>query len=105
MYLFEDLVVAAKLATRISPRPEQIVRAYMDGTYHGNLLELLEPSHAGAFYPVIVDNGKLPKDYCKFVSECSKDCENCTYCPDALENACVNLDSSGVLDINHCEDK
>lgn len=105
MYLFEDLVVAAKLATRISPRPEQIVRAYMDGTYHGNLLELLEPSHAGAFYPVIVDNGKLPKDYCKFVSECSKDCENCTYCPDALEKACVNLDSSGVLDINHCEEK
>ncbi len=104
MGLFEDYVVAAKLATRVSPRPEQIVRAYMEGSYHGNFLELLEPSHAGAFYPMIVDNAKLPKDYCKVVSGCSKDCENCSYCADALANACVNLDDGGILDVNQCDD-
>ncbi len=104
MDLFEPYVAAAKLATRVSPRPEAIVRAYMAGQYGGNLLELLEPSHAAAFYPTIVDNSKLPADYCAHVSACDKSCETCNYCKTALERASVRLNDGGILDVNKCND-
>lgn len=104
MYLYEPYVVASKLATRVSPRPENTLRAYISGRYGGNLLELLEPSHAGAFYPAIVDNSRLPADYCKHVATCNKDCEKCNYCRDALQNACVRLNDGGILDVNECND-
>ena len=104
MYLFDELVVAAKLATRVSPRPESIVRAYMTGNYPGNLLDLLEPSHAAAFYPAIIDNAKLPKDYCKYVASCGKQCKTCNYCKTAQERACVILNNGGIMDVNECND-
>ena len=102
--MFDDLVVAAKLATRVSPRPENIVRAYMDGHYNGNLLELLEPSHGAAFYPTVVDNSKLPDNYCRHVAYCNKQCEDCDYCKTALERACVTLNYGGIMDVNKCND-
>lgn len=104
MGLFEPYVVAAKLATRVSPRPESIVRAYMEGKYYGNFLELLEPSHAGAFLPAVVDNTRLPKDFCQHVAFCNKDCENCNYCVEALASAIINLDEGGIMDVNQCDD-
>ncbi len=104
MYLFEPYVVAAKLATRVSPRPESIVQAYMEGSYGGNLLELLEPSHAVHFYPTIVDNSKLPADYCALVSACDKKCETCNYCQNVLERASITLHNGGILDVNECND-
>lgn len=104
MYLFEDYVVAAKLATRVSPRPENIVSAYMEGSYFGNFLDLTEPSHAGAFLPAIVDNTLLPKDYCKHVAFCNKDCQTCNYCAEAMASALVNLDEGGIMDVNKCDD-
>lgn len=104
MELFEPYVVAAKLATRVSPRPEQIVRAYMEGHHYGNFLDLMEPSHAGAFFPAVVDNTLLPEDYCHHVAYCNKDCENCNYCADVLSAAMVNLDEGGIMDVNECND-
>lgn len=104
MYLFEKYVVAAKLATRVSPRPENTVRAYMQGHYRGNLLELLEPSHAAAFYPMIVDNAALDQNFCKHVAYCAKNCETCNYCTDAYQTASVRLNDGGILDVNKCND-
>lgn len=104
LHLFEPYVEAAKLATRVSPRPENTVRAYMAGTYGGNLLDLLEPSHAGAFYPNILDNAALPRDYCEHVAHCDKHCEACDYCTDAYRNASVQLNDGGILDVNKCND-
>ncbi len=104
MQLYEPYVVAAKLATRVSPRPENIVRAYMAGSYGGNLLELLEPSHAAHLQPTILDNSRLPADYCAHVAACDKKCETCTYCETAMKNASVTLDFGGILDVNKCND-
>ncbi len=104
MQLFEPYVVAAKLATRVSPRPEAIVRAYMAGQYGGNLLELLEPSHGALLYPTIVDNSRLPADYCAHTAVCDKKCETCSYCKTALEQASVTLNDGGILDVNKCND-
>ncbi len=96
MYLFEPYVTAAKLATRVSPRPQAIVRAYMAGRYGGDLLELLEPSHTAYFRPTIVDNAKLPADYCAHVARCDKQCQVCHYCQEALACAGVTLHNGGI---------
>lgn len=97
MSLFEPYATAAKLATRVSHRPERILRAYVNGRHAGNLLDLLEPNHAAHFHPAIIDNTRLPADFCEHVSACSKDCEACGYCAQAYENACVTLNEGGIL--------
>ncbi len=104
MALFAPYVAAAKLATRVSPRPEQILRAYTDGHFSGNVLELLEPSHAGAFYPTIVDNSRLPGDFSAHRAGCDQNCAQCNYCDQALAEAGVQLNDGGILDVNKCND-
>lgn len=102
--LFEPYVAAAKLASRVSLRPEAILRAYVQGHYDGNLLDLMEPNHAALFYPTIIDNSRLPADYNSHVACCAKQCEACEYCKTALEHASVQLNEGGILDVNQCND-
>lgn len=97
MHLFEPYVTAAKLATRVSHRPEAILRAYVSGRHPGNLLDLLEPNHAAHFQPAIIDNTRLPADFCQHVAHCGKDCGKCGYCTQAYEQACVTLNEGGIL--------
>ncbi len=59
LYLYEELFPAVKLATRISPVPVRILKAYMEGSYSGNALDLLEPNHAGIFYPQVLENSRI----------------------------------------------
>ena len=55
IYMYEPYFKAAKLATRVNPRPIRILASYIRGSYSGNILELLEPVHN--IYPYIVENG------------------------------------------------
>lgn len=55
IYMYESYFKAAKLATRVNPRPIRILESYIRGSYSGNILELLEPVHN--IYPYIVENG------------------------------------------------
>ncbi len=58
--LYEGLVPAMKLATRVHENPVRILRAYIDKkSFSGNLPTLLEPNHAGAIYPYVLENSKL----------------------------------------------
>ena len=57
--LYEDLFPMMKLATRVSPMPMRILRAYLDGRYSGSLPDLLEPNHSGLFYPRLLENQKV----------------------------------------------
>ena len=57
--LYEDLFPALKLATRVSPNPLRILRAYTARHYRGNILELLEPNHSGIFYPNVLENSRI----------------------------------------------
>ena len=60
MQLYEGLVPAMKLATRVHENPVRILRAYMDrAKYVGNTADLLEPNHAGVIYPYILENHKI----------------------------------------------
>lgn len=55
IHKYEPYFKAAKLATRVNPRPIRILESYIRGSYSGNILELLEPAHN--IYPYIVENG------------------------------------------------
>ena len=55
VHMYRPYFKAAKLATRVNPRPIRILESYIKGSYSGNILELLEPAHN--IYPYIVENG------------------------------------------------
>lgn len=57
--LYEGLFEAVKLATRVSPMPLRILRAYTAGAYKGSVTDLLEPNHSGLFYPYLLENSIL----------------------------------------------
>ncbi len=59
IHKYEPYFKAAKLATRVNPRPIRILESYIRGSYSGNILELLEPAHN--IYPYIVENGNTLK--------------------------------------------
>ena len=99
--LYEGLADGYKLATRVSPSPETILSAYAEGHYSGNLLDLTEPDHAGHFYPVVIENSRLPEGFGKQVSHCSKNCASCGYCVRAYEEAAVKLNDL-FTDENRC---
>ncbi len=53
--LYEEYFTAAKLATRVSRNPVQILRSYARGKFVGNILDILEPAHS--IYPYVLENG------------------------------------------------
>ncbi len=55
MHLYDDYFVAAKLATRVSRNPINILRSYINARYSGNILDILEPAHS--IYPYVLENG------------------------------------------------
>lgn len=104
--LYDDIADGIKLATRVHRFPAQVLRAYADGHFAGNLLDLLEPDHAEAFYPYVLENEKLPPDFGEKVSACGQLCEQgggCDYCHRALQNAQVRLPDCAVMEDNYTE--
>lgn len=57
--LYEEWFPMLKLATRVSPMPIRILKAYTFERYAGNLTDLLEPNHSGLFYPYLLENSLL----------------------------------------------
>lgn len=91
--LYEGYFDAVKLATRVNPDPVKVAKAYLDGTYSGNLLDLLEPDHADLFLPEILENKLLPENFGEHVLNCDHDCPNCSCCRDALAGALVDVEA------------
>ena len=56
---YEGLFPAMKLATRVSPVPVQILRAYMNEKHIGAVTDLLEPNHSGLVYPYLLENSSI----------------------------------------------
>lgn len=95
IHLYEPYFTAVKLATRSNRDPVTVLESYISGSYHGNVMELLEPNHAEAFYPTILENSAFPADFAAKVMQCAKKCDSCDYCRDVLERIKVNLDNIG----------
>ena len=89
--LYEPYFDALKLATRVNRNPAAVVEAYLTHHYRGNLPDLMEPDHAEAFYPDVIENSHLPSDFGSHVLDCDHNCEACSYCEEALSGAKVRL--------------
>lgn len=57
----------------------RVVRAYLDGAYPGNLLDLLDAPHwmADRYY---IDNPALPADFFDQLTGCDGRCDDCRFC-------------------------
>ncbi|WP_051261134.1 hypothetical protein [Desulfovibrio inopinatus] len=71
--------------TRGPNRLRQIIQAYLDGAWKGNLFELLDAPEALA-RTHFIENAALPEEYYSTTTQCSKLCSSCGYC-DALAKA------------------
>ncbi len=91
IYLYEGFFDGAKLATRVNPRPVQVLRAYLGRSFSGNLAELLEPDHSKELYPYALENSKLPKDFGEKLLHCGGDCDACGYCKAAFDDALIDM--------------
>lgn len=86
--LYEPYFESVKLATRVSDKPVLILKSYIGGRHSGNVLEILEPNHAGRIYPYVIDNRRLKNDYLY----CDKNCSSCGKCEENYRNALINLE-------------
>ena len=63
VHLYEGIVPAMKLATRVSLHPVRILKAYIENqSYTGSVLDLLEPNHTGLFYPYLLENREIKSE-------------------------------------------
>lgn len=92
IHLYDDFFDGIKLATRVNKNPERVLRAYVKGSFNGNLPELMEPDHSALFYPNVVDNKKIPKDFAIKIATCDKNCETCGYCKKVLSDSLICLE-------------
>ncbi len=90
--LYEPYFEALKLATRVNRNPAAVVEAYLTNHYKGNLPDLMEPDHAEAFYPDVIENSLLPPDFGLHTLNCAHNCDECSYCEEALSKARIRLD-------------
>ena len=89
--LYEDIVSAVKLATRINGAPCRVLAAYVGRQYRGSVMELLEPNHSGIFYPSYIENANIDSSFASHVMNCDKKCENCSFCAEVMKRAIVDL--------------
>ncbi len=83
---YEGLVDTVKLATRMHSDPAQVIRAYAEGRFAGNLLDLLEPGHQGVLAGGTLENAAFPDDWFATTAGCQKACHRgCGYCADVLK--------------------
>ncbi len=98
--LYDDLADGIKLATRVNKNPTQVLKAYSEQNYSGNLLELLEPDHARHLYPFVIENKGIPKEYGKQVAKCGQNClkNNCNFCGEIINKVLKQLPDSAIFE-------
>ena len=85
LHHYRGRVAGVKLATRMHAEPRKVIRAYCEGHFDGNLLDLLEPGHGPLLAPCIIDNRRFPEDWFERTAGCDKRCHRCNYCGSVLE--------------------
>lgn len=96
IHLYDGYFEAMKLATRINIAPVKVINAYVSGKFFGGVNELLEPNHSTVIAPNFLDNGKFPEDFAQKVGNCSKDCQNCSYCVDVYNKILTNINGGYI---------
>lgn len=98
---YKDLFSVIKIASRMSSRPAETIQAYIDRSYDGNLLNIMEPSHGSLLFPYIIDNKRFPKDWFNKVSDCDKNCKKCGYCDEVFKKVFVSIGSDRNPYVNY----
>ncbi|HOK80638.1 MAG TPA: hypothetical protein PK303_07745 [bacterium] len=80
IHYYKGIFPVMKLATRINPDPEKVIRAYCTEKFNDNLLDLFEPSHTRLLFPYIIDNSRFPETWFKTILSCDRNCTKCDYC-------------------------
>ncbi|OPZ31178.1 MAG: hypothetical protein BWZ02_00380 [Lentisphaerae bacterium ADurb.BinA184] len=94
---YGGLVDTIKLATRMHADPAQVIRAYAEGRFAGNLLDLLEPGHQGVLAGGTLDNAAFPDDWFATTAACQKDCHRgCGYCAAVLRRVLRHPDRNST---------
>lgn len=61
--LYQGIVPAMKLATRVHENPIRVLNAYVrNKKFVGNTAGLLEPNHTNAIYPFVLENSKIQSE-------------------------------------------
>ena len=84
--MFEPVLETIKLSTREAKYPMEIVEAYVNGSYDGNLLRLMDPYHGFGFRPNRIDNKSFPADWVTsgIAGNCANNCTHCGKCEQLL---------------------
>jgi len=90
--LYEPYFDAVKLATRVNKNPSRVLRAYVHKKYTGSIMDLLEPNHSGIWYPYILENGNISKEFGNTVLHCNKKCNQCNYCKEVYHQSLIKLE-------------
>jgi hypothetical protein len=87
VHVFEPELTTIKLSTRHVSYPFEIVEAYMNGSYDGDLLRLMDPYHGFFFRPDRIDNKSFPADWVTsgIGGLCAINCTHCGRCEKVLE--------------------
>ncbi len=91
VHYYENFCDGMKLATRTNFNPLQIVHAYFNGKFSGNLLDLTEPAHSALLAGSIIANNRISAEYAEHRFQCGNRCESCDFCREIQEKAIINL--------------
>ena len=96
VHVFEPELESIKLSTRQVNYPFEIVEAYLNASYDGNLVRLMDPNHSAFFRPNRIDNKSFPADWVTsgIAGECASNCTHCGKCEQVLEQVLK-------YDVNH----
>ena len=87
IHLYEPELEVVKLATRTAQYPIDMVEAYLNHSYDGNLLRIMNPYHGFEFRPYRIDNKSFPADWATsgIASTCAENCTHCGKCEQILK--------------------
>jgi len=77
------IVTTMKLATRSTPHPELMLKAYAEGHWEGDLLAILGAENAN----FTIDNASFPANWVEsgIAQNCAINCNDCGKCDKVLE--------------------
>ena len=101
VHVFEPELETIKLSTREAKYPHEIVEAYVNGSYDGDLLRLTDPIHTFGFRPYRIENKAFPADWVTsgIAGKCAENCTHCGKCDQILNQVLkYDVDPSSRLD-------
>ncbi len=84
---YAPYVEVFKISTRNHLAPAEILKAYAEGHYEGNLMTILDPNYAEPLAPMMLDNTAFPADWVTSgtAGKCAINCTHCGKCTEVLE--------------------